>query len=237
MPRPNPTPQPPATPPPATPPQVPIGGAWTVYNPTPGSDPDWDAYMATFTAQVAQRNAEAAMARNRLQTEYDAGVAQLDYQAPGARKDLEASMLSRGVGRSGEAVRRAGELESDIYSQRAAADRARLEGYQTIDQGLTGNLTDLAAQREAAIADSRLRLLTDGKKVGAAETPGVGTSDPYRPSTKKKVARGGGSAAPPPAPPAGQPSTRPTPPDPNAPPTYGKPKPRNTSGGGGNYYS
>lgn len=211
------------------------GATWSAYNPAPGTDPEWDAYMATFTAQATQRNAEAAAARARLATEYESGIAMLDARAPGQRRDLEAGLLSRGIGRSGEAMRRAASLEADLYQQRADADRARLEGYNAIETGLTGSLTDLAAAREGQIAASRLRLLNQGRTVPGSETPGAGSSAGYKPPKKKKTSTGGGGTATQP-PPSSPPPNPYTPPGPGAPPpTYGKPKKPST--GGGVYYS
>lgn len=187
------------TPPPYDPndPSTWPGATWSAYNPAPGTDPEWDAYMATFTAQVAQRNAEARAARQRLATEYEAGIASIDARTPGQRRELEAGLLAKGIGRSGEAMRRAASLEAAVYQQKADADRARLEGYNAIETGLTGSLTDLAADREAQIAASRLRLLDDNREVPETTTPGAGTSSGYKPPKKKQTPKK--STTPPPA--------------------------------------
>lgn len=165
------------------------GATWTAYNPAPGTDPVYDAYMATFAAQVATRNAETEMGRSRLQSEYDAGLAKLGDMQVGDRRNLESSLLARGVGRSGEAMRRAGELETDYATRRTDASRALAEGYASLDQGLAGYLAELAAQREGAIAESRMRLLGQDKAVPGSDTPGAGTSPGYKP-VKPKATKG-----------------------------------------------
>jgi hypothetical protein len=155
----------------------------------------YDAYMATFAAQVSGRNAETEMNRTRLQSEYDAGLVKLGDSQVGDRRNLETSLLARGVGRSGEAIRRHGDLETDYATRRTDAARALADGYASLDQGLAGYLAELAAQREGAIAESRLRLLGQGKAVPGSDTPGAGASPGYKP-VKPKKAKSTGSKVP-----------------------------------------
>lgn len=151
------------------------GATWSAYDPPAGTDPTWDAFVAAYTAKAATANADAERQRTALDTEYNAGVASLDFQAPGQRRDLEASLLQRGVGRSSQAIRRRGELEGEFLSRRNAADTARQEGKDSIDSALLRELTGYAAEREAQIAASRLRLLEKDKAVPSVDVPGGAT--------------------------------------------------------------
>lgn len=224
-------------PPPVVTPPTP-GAEWSVYNPAPGTDPTWDAFLATFTAQTARRNAEADQARGRISFAYDDALASLTAAEPTRRKTLESSLLARGVGRSGEAQRRRTDLEGDLYRQRADADRARLEGLATIDSGLETALTDLAAQREQEIAASRLRLLKDGEQVPGVDTPDSGSQDPYTPPKKKSSGGGRKSGGSPPPPPNRPPSGGPPPVPPGTrPPSRPSGSKKPPSKGGGVFYS
>lgn len=170
----------------STPPAPPLpGGTWSAYNPAPGTDPVWDAYVAEFTARVANRNAAAELRRRRTQADADATIAAIDFAAPDQRKSLEGSLLARGVGRSGEALRRRADLESDLLGARSAADKSRVDTLEAIDMDLATELTDLAADRERQIAESRLRLLADKETVPDVSTPG---------STRPAPTSGGGKS-------------------------------------------
>lgn len=158
---------------------------WTAYSPAPGTDAVWDALLASFVAREARAKADVERQRSTLDTEYQAGIASLDYAAPGQRQDLEASLLSRGVGRSGEALRRRADLEAQMLGQRTDAERAYASGQDALESSYQNAITDLALEREKAIADSRLRLLADGKEVPGVTVPGAGggagtVSDPYK---------------------------------------------------------
>jgi hypothetical protein len=163
----------------------PPGGSWSVYNPPPGTDPVWDAYLAEFTARVANRNAAAELRKRRVQADADAVLASIDFNAPDQRRDLEGSLLARGVGRSGEALRRRADLEADLLAARASADKQRVDALEGIDFDLVAEMVELAAERERQIAESRLRLLNDpDEKAPDVQTPG---------STRPPSTPGGGS--------------------------------------------
>lgn len=147
---------------------------WTAYSPQPGTDPVWDALLASFIAREARAKADVERQRSTLDTEYQAGVASLDAAAPGQRQDLESTLLSRGVGRSGEALRRRADLEAQMLGQRTDAERAYASGQDALESSYQTAISDLALEREKAIADSRLRLLGQDKKVDDVTVPGAG---------------------------------------------------------------
>lgn len=157
------------TPPPPT---GDLSGSFTAYNPPPGTDPEWDAYVAGYTAKVANANADAARGRAMLQNTYDAGLATLQQQLPLQEQSVEAGLLARGIGRSGEAARRRATVQQNYLSQLNEADRNRVEGMSNLDATLASNITNLAADREAQIAQSRLRIAAAHGQVPGVTTPG-----------------------------------------------------------------
>lgn len=223
------TPAPAPTPPPVVPPApapTDPNGTFTAYNPKPGTDPEWDAFMANYINQIAQANADATRSRSRLQNEYDTGIAGLQLAQPGKRKGLEDSLLGRGVGRSGYALTQRAGVESDYLDARNAADRARLEGLAGVDSTLSRGLFDLSADRENQIAQSRLRL---GSKAPTPDTPGYDEKKNPKPKTTlpPKKPAGPGPAKPAPGTPAATPA---------GPPKSTTP-PKNGGAGGKVYYS
>lgn len=160
-----------------------VPGGYTTYNPKPGEDPEWDAYVATYTNKLRKAQADADFAKSRLKSEYDLALGNLDAAAPQQRDNLESSLLSRGVGRSGEALRRHSDLESGFVQQKDTATRALLEGQATTDQQMQGAEADLAAEREGQIGLSRDRLAKRGL-TGADTKP---TTPGYTPPPKKKA--------------------------------------------------
>lgn len=163
------------------------GGQWTVYNPAPGTDPVWDAYLATYTAKAKMADIDAQRQRDLLAQSHTAARATLDEQTPGRRRDLEGSLLAAGVGRSSRAMRNRSDLESDIVRSYQSADDSYRAGSESIDSTYARLIAEMAAEREGAIAESRLRLLGDGKSVPGSDTPGGTTSPGYtKPKAKPK---------------------------------------------------
>ena len=75
-------------PPPSTTPPAPPApnGQWSVYNPSPGLDPEWDAFIAAYNYRIANMNAQAEQARRKLQGDYDYALAELDAGASSGRR-------------------------------------------------------------------------------------------------------------------------------------------------------
>lgn len=159
---------------------TPPEGGYTAYRPKQGLDPIFDAWKAIYAARLANAAGDATFETTQLQDEYTRGIAELDNEIPGARRNLEASLLTRGIGRGGEALRRRAEQEAGFTSRRTGAERARLEGIAALEQRLARQYDDYAAQNEVEIGQSRERLRQRGVEVPDAETPG------YTPPPKPK---------------------------------------------------
>jgi hypothetical protein len=128
------------------------------YTLNPMEDPRYAAVIAGLTEQenVAKRGTE----RTKAQADADFAYQQerLDMEKPGAQRRLDASMLSRGVFRSGEADRRRGDLSADFLDR---LERARYAATQTrsgADANLETSLADLAVRRAAETGDATTRV-------------------------------------------------------------------------------
>lgn len=148
-----------------------MSDTYTPYNPKPGDDPVWDDWLAEHTRRLQNAQADAEFGRAKLNDEYQRGIALLDEGLPGQRSQLEAGLIGRGIGRSSEALRRRGDLETQVANQKLDADRARLEGLSGIDQAYQRNSSDWAAERERQITESRTRLKKRGKTAPKTTAP------------------------------------------------------------------
>lgn len=130
------------------------------YAINPADDPRYLAVLAGLAEQeaAAKRGAERTKAQADADLAYQ--QARLDMEKPVAGKRLDASMLSRGVFRSGEADRRRGDLSADFLDRLERARYATTQTRSSADANLETSLADLAVRRAAELGDATTRVRT-----------------------------------------------------------------------------
>jgi hypothetical protein len=127
------------------------------YQPAPGSDPLWDAYLAQYgqgteaaTRTAGQRKTSALSAR-------DQALRDIEANAQSGRDQIMAAMLARGMYGSGETTERMSDYEAQLARQRSGAESGYSEQVGGIDAWLANELGRLMAERESQAATSQQR--------------------------------------------------------------------------------
>lgn len=108
----------------------------------PGVDPTYDAWLAQYASGKTIAGQDAEQRRRDAQRQHDDAYGTIDQQAGESRKNLTASLLGRGVYRSGETATRQADLEAGVLGQRTQVDTA----LATTSNGITSDLQNAIAQ-------------------------------------------------------------------------------------------
>ena len=133
--------------------------ATTTYTVDPNIDPRYAAVVAGIQAQEKAARNQADFVRKQAEADLAYRLGQIDMQAPGERRRLDANQLARGVYRSGETERRRGELSADVMDRQERARYAAMTAQSGAFTTLAQQLADLASRRAAEEGDSRRRVM------------------------------------------------------------------------------
>jgi hypothetical protein len=126
--------------------------------PSMGMDPEYIAYLAQYDNNVVQANADSELRRRRAQDDYTEALRVLEQQGLTGARDVDTSMLARGMFNSGETMRRQQELGQRIAQGRDQADVSLANARGTIDADQQKALTALTLERESQIVASKARV-------------------------------------------------------------------------------
>lgn len=127
----------------------------TAYPYPVGKNPQFDAFKAKFDYSKSNLEADAAQRRTKAQEDYQAALASLDERGTYSRRNLDTSLISRGVFHSGEANRKRAELESSLLGGRSAADLAYQNALGSVSADLQRAMNGLNIDWEQAIAGTK----------------------------------------------------------------------------------
>ena len=136
-----------------------------------GKDPEFDAFQAKHDYSKFNAQADADQRRRKAQEDYTAALKSLEQQGTYGRRNLDTSMLARGVFKSGETNRRRGELESTLLQGRAAADTGLANTLGEVSADMQRAMTGLDLDWEQAYSAALARV-----KAGAGGGAGGGGS-------------------------------------------------------------
>ena len=166
----------------------------TPYPYAAGKDAEFDAFRAKNDYSRYNAQADADMRRRKAQEDYTAALASLDQQGTYGRRNLDTSLLSRGIFKSGESNRRRGELESTLLQGRAAADTSNANTLGQVSSDLQRAMTGLDLDWEQALSAALARSKGGAGGAGGA---GGGGSMPAAPAPVPfwdRVKQGAGAA-------------------------------------------
>lgn len=164
--------------------------ALTPYPYAVGKDPTFDAFRAKYDFTKANNQADADQRRAKAEEDYQAALASLNQQGTYGRRNLDTSMLQRGIFKSGETNRRRGELESTLLQGRSAADTSRVNTLSQTSADLQRAMTSLDLDWQSAVSEALRRMKGSGGGSGGGGGGGTGMG-------------GGGTGMAPMLPPAG----------------------------------
>jgi len=147
-----------------------------------GKDPEFDAFRAKYDYSKFNAQADADQRRRKAEEDYASALKSLELQGTAGRTNLDTSMLSRGVYKSGETHRRRGELESTLLQGRAAADTGKANALGQVSADLQRAFTGLDLDYEQAYSAALARVKT-GSGGGGGSGGGVSKSVPIAPVT------------------------------------------------------
>jgi hypothetical protein len=133
----------------------------TVYPYKVGKDPVYDAAKAKN--DYSRQNAwyDAAAAQEKATEAYNRALALLEQKGTSGRRNLDTSLMSRGIFSSGEANRRRAELEAALLDGRSQADATKAQQFGQIStdlqRAITGLDIDLESATQAALQRLRYR--------------------------------------------------------------------------------
>lgn len=148
----------------------------TPYPYATGKDAEFDAFKAKDTYSRYNAQADADQRRRKAQEDYTAALASLEQQGTYGRRNLDTSMLSRGIFKSGETNRRRGELESTLLQGRAAADTANANTLGQVSADLQRAMTGLDLDWEQALSAALGRAKGGGGGSGGGGATGRGAT-------------------------------------------------------------
>jgi hypothetical protein len=137
-------------------------GAW---NPDPTKDPKFAAIIAGLLGQETTVETEAQRRKSQADADLEYVLGRLGIEKPGAERRVNASLLSRGIYRSGEGDRRRGELAADFLDRGERARYAATQSKSSADAWQQGQLADLAVRKAAEVGDSQVRVRTYDEQV------------------------------------------------------------------------
>jgi hypothetical protein len=145
---------------------IPPAKTWTGdWNPDPTKDPKFAAIIAGLLGQETTVETEAQRRKAQADADLEYVLGRLGIEKPGAEKRVNASLLSRGIFRSGEADRRRGELAADFLDRGERARYSATQAKSGADAWREGQLADLAVRKAAEVGDSQVRVRTYDEQV------------------------------------------------------------------------
>lgn len=129
----------------------------TAYPYATGKDPTYDAWKAQADYRRVGAQTDAEFARKQAEQNYQLALSQLAEQGTRGARNIDTSMLGRGVYRSGETNRRQAELSAEVLKGRENAGVTYQSAVGKVDSDLQRALTalDLEAEQQVQAAMSR----------------------------------------------------------------------------------
>lgn len=128
------------------------------YTINPEDDPEYQAYLSQFTFGSEQANADAELRRTQARIAYEQALEDMQQQGLTSKRDMDTSLLGRGVYQSGERGVRDRDLQTALGQGRARADQSFAGQVGGIDSDLQRALGQFGAERERQIVMSRARI-------------------------------------------------------------------------------
>lgn len=135
----------------------------TAYPYPVGKDTTYDAWKAKADYQRQNAWYDAAAAQQKATAAYDDALRVLDQRGTTGRRNLDTSLLSRGIFASGEAMRRRAELEASILDAQSRAADSKAQRFGQISTDLQRAITSLDLDQEAQIQAALARLSGRGR--------------------------------------------------------------------------
>lgn len=155
----------------------------TQYPYATGKDPVYDAWKAgaDYRRKVAQD--DVTLAQTQAEDDYKKALASLDEQSASGTKNINTSMLARGVFNSGETGVRQADLQAAVLQGRnnAATTRANLLGRASSDLQRAITQIDLEGEQQVAAAMDRQR--TSGSGSGSSSGSNGNSTAPAAPAS------------------------------------------------------
>lgn len=155
-----------------------------------GKDPTYDAWKAQQDYARQQAWYDAALAQRQATDQYQQALAQLEQQATTGKRNINTSMLARGVFASGETNRRQAGLQADVLRGREQAETTKANQFGQISQELQATINQMDAENQAQISAAMGRYGRGGTGGGGGGGGGGGYT-PYTPAVSGLAASGG----------------------------------------------
>lgn len=143
----------------------------TVYPYKVGKDPTYDAWKAKADYQRQNAWYDAAAAQQKATGAYSDALKLLDQRGTVGRRNLDASLLSRGIFASGEAMRRRAELEAGLLDARSKAEETKAQTFGQISTDLQRAITNLDLEQETQVQAALARLRGGTRRTSPGGTP------------------------------------------------------------------
>lgn len=137
----------------------------TKYPYAVGKDPTYDAWKAKADNQRQNAWYDAAAAQDKATNAYNDALKMLDQQGTNGRRNLDTSLLSRGIFSSGEAMRRRAELEANLLDARSKIDAKKAQQFGQISTDLQREIDSLDLEQEAQTQAALARLRGGSRRV------------------------------------------------------------------------
>jgi hypothetical protein len=135
------------------------------WNPDPTKDPKFAAVIAGLLGQETTVQTEAERRKAQADADLEYVLERLGIEKPDAERRVNASLLSRGIYRSGEGDRRRGDLAADFLDRTERARYSATQAKSSADAWRETQLADLAVRKAAEVGDSQVRVRTYDEQV------------------------------------------------------------------------
>lgn len=122
-----------------------------------GSDPAYVAWLAQADLSAGDAASAAKLRKAQAQTAYEQALQDIQNQAVSGRRNIQTSMLQRGMFGSGETKRRGMEFDSSVDVSRQRALAAETDQIGQADESMRSTINNLGMQGTQAVSAAMLR--------------------------------------------------------------------------------
>lgn len=134
-----------------------VDGSAFVHPGYSGTDAQYAAWLAGADLQAADAQAQARFRRKQAEDAYMRQLQDLELQGTTGRRNIQTSMLQRGVLASGETTRRQSEFDSAMTQAQQRALAGETDAFGQADAAKQTALTNLSVQGATQVSQAMLR--------------------------------------------------------------------------------
>lgn len=155
--------------------------AVTPYPYAVGKDPTYDAWYAKASYNKTVAGEDTALRKRQANEQYQQALASLADREKYGTRNIDNSMLARGVYSSGETSRRQGEFAAAMLKSRSQAGTARQNTLGQLDSAYQRALHQFDLDQEAQVqaAMNRARAGSGGSRTSTTSTTMPNNTNPY----------------------------------------------------------